>query len=71
MNSNLFLPADIVENMFILQADRKQLLKQINMAGQYQNIRHSGHCSDDSDCITHCTTFGVSDHKCAEHFFKL
>jgi hypothetical protein len=53
--------------MPIPQADRKRLLKQIDMAEQYQKIRHIGHCSDDADCITHCTIFGLSDSKCAEH----
>ena len=38
------------------------------MAEQYQKIKHSGHCSEDSNCITHCTTFGLSDSKCAEHY---
>ena len=44
---------DIVESMPIPQADRKQLLKQIDMAEQYQKIRNSGHCSDDADSVTH------------------
>ena len=67
MKSNLLLLLDIVETMPIPQADRKRLIKQIDMAEQYQKIRHIGHCSDDADCITHCTTFGLSDPKCAEH----
>lgn len=54
--------------MPIPQADRKRLIKQIDMAQQYQKIRHIGHCSDDAECITHCTTFGLSDFKCAEHY---
>ena len=54
--------------MPIPQIDRKRLIKQIDMAEQYQKIRHSGHCSEDSNCITHCTTFGLSDSKCAEHY---
>ena len=37
------------------------------MAEQYQKIKHIGHCSDDADCITHYTTFGLSDPKYAEH----
>ncbi|CAF2748843.1 unnamed protein product [Rotaria sp. Silwood2] len=53
--------------MPIPQVDRKRLLKQIDMAEQYQKIRHSGHCSDNADCITHCTTFGLSDPMCAQH----
>lgn len=53
--------------MPIPQAERKRLLKQIDMAEQYQKIRHNGHCSGDADCITHCTTFGLSDSKCVEH----
>ncbi|CAF2080769.1 unnamed protein product, partial [Rotaria magnacalcarata] len=40
------------------------------MAEQYQKTTHSGHCYDNSDCITHCTTFGLSDAKCSEHHFK-
>ena len=67
MKSNLLLLLDIVETMPILQADRKRLIKQIDMAEKYKKIRHIGHCSDDADCITHCTTFGLSDPKCAEH----
>ena len=43
------------------------MIKQIDMAEQYQKIRHIGHCSDDADCITHCTTFDLSDPNCAEH----
>ena len=58
----------IVDVMPIPQIDRKRLIKQIDMAEQYQKIRHSGHCSEDSNCITHCTTFGLSDSKCAEHY---
>jgi len=54
--------------MPIPQTDRKRLLKQINMAEQYQKTTHSGHCSTNSDCITHCTTFGLSDPKCAQHY---
>ena len=38
------------------------------MAEQYQKIKYNGHCSKDSNCITHCTTFGLSDSKCAEHY---
>ena len=67
VKSNLLLLLDIVETMPIRQADRKRLIKQIDMAEQYQKINHIGHCSDDADCITHCTTFGLSDPKCAEH----
>ena len=59
---------DIVESMPIPQADRKQLFKQTDMAEQYQKIRYSGHCSDDAECITHCTTFDLSDPKCVERF---
>ena len=51
--------------MPIPQIDQKHLIKQIGMV-QYQKIRHSGHCSEDSNCITHCTTFGLSDSKCAD-----
>ena len=53
--------------MSIPQSDRKRLLKQIGMAEQYQKTTHSGHCSHNSDCITHCTTFGLSDAKCSDH----
>ena len=54
--------------MPVPQADRRRFFKQIDMGEQYQKVRHGGHCSDDADCITHCTTFGLSDPKCAEHF---
>ncbi len=54
--------------MPIPQVDRKRLLKQISMAEQYQKTAHSGHCSENSECITHCTTFGLSDPKCAQHY---
>ena len=67
VKSNLLLPLDIVETMPIPQTDRKRLIKQIDMVEQYQKIRHIGRYSDDADCITHCTTFGLSDSKCAEH----
>ncbi len=53
--------------MPIPQANRKRLLKQIDMAEKYQTIRHTGHCSDDADCVTHCTRFSLSDPKCAQH----
>jgi hypothetical protein len=43
------------------------LLKYIDLAKQYQTIRHNGHCSDDTDCITHCTTHGLSHSKCSQH----
>lgn len=53
--------------MPICQVDRKRLRKQIDMAEQYQKIRHLGHCCDNADCVTHCTTFGLSDSVCTEH----
>lgn len=56
--------------MPIPQSDRKRLLQQIAMAEQYQKTAHSGHCSNNSDCITHCTTFGLSDAKCSQHYSK-
>ena len=37
------------------------------MAEQYQKTRHCGHCSSNSNCITHCTTFGLSDPQCAQY----
>ena len=37
------------------------------MAEQYQKTRHCGHCSSNSNCITHCTAFGLSDPQCAQH----
>ena len=54
--------------MLILQIDRKCLIKQIDIAEQYQKVRHSDHCSEDSNCITHCTTFGLSDSKFTQHY---
>ena len=56
--------------MPVPQSDRKRLLQQIAMAEQYQKTAHGGHCSNDSDCITHCTTFGLSDAKCPQHYSK-
>ncbi|CAF3375308.1 unnamed protein product, partial [Rotaria socialis] len=58
--------SNIVELMPIPQCERKRLLKQIEMAEQYQKTTHIGHCSENSDCITHCTTFGLSDPICPE-----
>ena len=49
--------------MSIPQADRKRLLKQIEMKEQHQRTMHTGHCSENVVCITHCTTFGLSDPK--------
>ena len=54
--------------MPIAQRNWKLLLQQIAMAKQYQKITRSGHCSNNSDSITHCTTFGLSDVKCPEHY---
>ena len=50
--------------MSIPQIDRKRLLKQIEMGEQYQKTMHTGHCSENADCIMHCTIFGLSDPKC-------
>ena len=54
--------------MLIPQIDRKCLIKQIDMAEQYQKVRHSGHWSEDSNCITHCTTLTFSDSKFTQHY---
>ncbi|CAF4485842.1 unnamed protein product [Rotaria socialis] len=62
--------SNIINGMSVPQADRKRLLKQIDLAEQYQKVIHSGHCSDNSNCITHCTTFGLSYPKCPEHQSK-
>jgi hypothetical protein len=66
-NCFLFVFLAIVGALPIPQADRKRIQKQIDMAEQYQKIRHIGHCSDNADCITHCTTFALSDSKCVQH----
>ena len=50
--------------MSIPQAHRKRLLKQIEIGEQYQKTIHTGHCSENADCITHFATFGLSDPKC-------
>ena len=50
--------------MSIPQADRKSLPKQIEMEEQYQKTMYTGHCSENADCITHCTTFGIRYPKC-------
>jgi hypothetical protein len=46
------------------QAERKRLLKQIENAESYLKSRNIGHCSLNSKCITHCTTFALSDPTC-------
>ena len=56
--------------MSIPQVDRKRLLKQIDMAEQYQKVTHISHRSDNSDCITHCDTLDLSDLKCHQHQSK-
>ena len=68
LQRSCFFFLDIVDAIRIPQIDRKRLIKQIDMAEQYQKIRHSGYWSEDSNCITHCTTFGLSDSKCTEHY---
>ena len=42
------------------------MLKQIEMGEQCQKTIHTSHCSENADCITHCTIFGLSDPKCPE-----
>ena len=59
-----------MEGLPIPQIDRRRLMKQIDMAETYQKTRHSGHCSSDSTCITHCTTFALSDPNCIEQHSK-
>ena len=54
----------LVKSMSIPQVDRRCLLKQNEMEEQYQKTMHTGHCSENADCITHCTTFDESDPKC-------
>ena len=60
-----------MEGLPIPQIDRRRLMKQIDMAETYQKARHSGHCSSDSTCITHCTTFALSDPNCIEQHSNL
>ncbi|CAM2703987.1 unnamed protein product [Rotaria socialis] len=62
--------SNIVNGMPVPQVDRKRLLKQIDLAEQYQKVINSDRCSNKSDCITDCTTFGLSDPKCPEHQSK-
>ena len=40
------------------------------MAKQYKKTAYSEHCSNDLDCTTHSTTFGLSDAKCPQHCSK-
>ena len=54
--------------MSILQVDRERLLRQIEMGEQYQKTRHTGHCSENTDCIMHCTVFGLSNPKCPKQY---
>ena len=60
----------MVEEMAIPQADRRRLLKQMQMAEDYQKTRHISHCAEDSDCASHCTTFALSDSNCSAYFSK-
>ena len=39
------------------------------MTEKYQKIHHLGHCVDDSDCVTHCTRFALSDPLCIDQYF--
>ena len=64
----MFLIIDMVQEMAIPQADRKRLLKQIEMAENYQKSRHITHCSGNSSCATDCYTFGLSYSNCAQHY---
>ena len=59
-----------MEGLPIPQVGRRRLMKQVDMAETYQKARHSGHCSPDSTCITHCTTFALSDPNCTEQHLK-
>jgi hypothetical protein len=70
LKKSVLLVLGMLEQMAIPQADRRRLIKQIDMAEKYQKIRHSGHCSADSTCITHCTTFGLSHPNCGQHYSK-
>ena len=60
----------MMEEMAIPQADRRRLLKQMEIAENYQKSRHADHCAQNSNCVTHCTTFALSDPNCAEHYSK-
>ena len=60
----------IVHEIVIPQADRRCLLKQMEMAESYQKSRHIGHCVTNSNCISHCTTLALSVHNYAEHYSK-
>ena len=66
----LLYTLDIVANLAILQADRKQLKIQIEMAEKYQKIHHMRHCADDSDCVTQCTRFALSDPLCVDQYMN-
>ncbi|CAF3865475.1 unnamed protein product [Rotaria magnacalcarata] len=57
---------NMVQEMAIPQADRKHLLKQMDMAESYQKSRHINHCSVNSSCATHCCTFSLSDPNCEQ-----
>lgn len=60
----------MVEGIAYPQADRKRLLKQMEMGESYQKSRHAKHCEMHSDCITHCTIFALSDPNCAEQYLQ-
>lgn len=54
----------MIEDMPIPQVERKRLPKQVESAENYLKSRHIGHCSMNSNCVTHCTTFALSDPNC-------
>lgn len=54
----------MIEDMPIPQVERKRLLKQVESAESYLKSRHIGHCSMNSNCVTHCSTFALSDPNC-------
>ena len=58
----------MIEQMAIPQVDRNRLLKQMEMGEQYQKSRHIGHCAANSNCISHCTVFALSDPNCKNHY---
>jgi hypothetical protein len=58
----------MIEEMAIPQVDRKRLLKQMEMAEQYQKSRHIGYCATNSNCTSHCTTFALSDPNYTSHY---
>ena len=64
----MFLVIDIAQEIAIPQVDRERLLKQMEMAENYEKSRHISCCLANSTYGTHCCTFGLCNVHCAQHY---